>query len=226
MRSQHLKLWSLVVLAFYLSGCATMYGRQNDEKKVFFDSNAEGVEVSCSGKSTQTPGNLELRQSKSHNCKARLAGYESRYFRIHSRTSSEGFDYSTSVNKAKWGWWTLGIGILVGWTVDSVSGAMRTLDRDRVYVEMQPLGTSSTQQKVIAKTVNVGKAIVALPTDVVDNTAGAVMDTTVRAGSEQLGVTGPEDRQDTEQTLEGKKEAERLEKETQEGQTPAPAATP
>jgi len=218
----HLKSWSLVILAFYCSGCATMYGRQNDEVKVFFDSNAQGVEVSCSGKSTETPGNLELRQSKSHNCKARLEGYESRYFRIHSGASSEGFDYSTSVNKAKWGWWTLGIGILIGWTVDSLSGAMRTLDRDKVYIEMQPLGTSTMQQKMIAKTVDVGKAIVTLPKDVVDNTAGAVMDSTVRAGSEQLGMTGPEDRQDTENTLEGKKEAERLEKESKAAQAVAP----
>ncbi len=201
---------SLCLIAF-LPGCATIYGRQNDMENVFFESNVEEVEVICSGESVRTPGNLKLRQSRDHNCKALKEGYESRYFRISSSTSREGFRYSTRINTAKWGWWTLGIGTLTGWAVDFVSGAMRDLNQDRYYLQLQPRGSTGTAKRLLERTVDVGETIVAMPKNLVDNTAETVLNSTVRAGSQPLGLGDPEARRETEQILEGEKEAERLE---------------
>ncbi len=205
-----IKFLTLLLLAAFVSGCSTMYGRQHDEQTVYFDSNIEGTEVNCSGKNTITPGNLMLVQSKNHSCSARTDGYENWYFRVRSNLSKEGFDHSTSVNTAKWGWWTLGIGTVIGWTVDVLSGSMRSLEKDSYYIDMRPVGSVGAGKKVLAKTMSVGKAIVNIPRDVVASTTDATLDSTIRSGSEHLGLVSQEKRDHVESVIDGKNEAKRL----------------
>lgn len=178
-----------LLIPILMSGCSTVFGRQSNEQNVSFDSNIQGVEVNCSGKRVDTPGNLPLRQSKNHACKAVASGYESKVFNIDSGISWAGFGNSTAINTAIWGWWTLGIGTGIGWLVDACSGAMRNLKEESIYLEMKPEGTTPTAEKALKKTIEVGTAVVELPVNVVQNTAGAVLDTTLRGGAEQAGMT-------------------------------------
>jgi hypothetical protein len=180
---------AILLIPILVCGCSTVFGRQSNEQNVSFDSNVQGVQVNCSGKRIDTPGNLPLRQSKDHACKAEAPGYESKVFTIRSGNSWAGFGNSTAINTAIWGWWTLGIGTGIGWLVDACSGAMRNLKEENIYLEMKPSGTTPTAEKVLQKTVAVGTAIIETPVNVVKNTASTVLDTTLRGGSEQMGIT-------------------------------------
>ena len=181
---------SLLLLPIFTCGCSTVFGRQNDDQNVSFDSNVQGVAINCSGKRVDAPGSLPLKQSKNHACIAESQGYEKKVFDIKSGMSWSGFGNSTALNTAIWGWWTFGIGTGIGWLVDACSGAMKNLKEENIYVEMKPLGTTSTSQKILEKTIEVGKAVVNTPVAVVQNTASAVLDTTLRGGAEQMGITG------------------------------------
>ena len=182
------RLIAIVLLPILVSGCSTVFGRQNNEQNISFDSNVQGVEVNCSGKRVDTPGNLPLKQSRNHACKAVADGYESKVFDIKSGNSWAGFGNSTAINTAIWGWWTLGIGTGIGRLIDSISGAMRNLKEENIYLEMKPIGTTPTAKKILFKAVDVGKAVINTPIDVVQNTAGTVLDTTIRGGAEQVGI--------------------------------------
>ena len=131
-----LKALCVFLMTVMVSGCSTVFGRQHDDQNITFDSNVQGVEVNCSGKRVNTPGFIPLRQSKSASCVAEAPGYEKKAFTINSGISWSGFGNSTALNTALWGWWTLGIGTAIGWLVDSVSGAMRNLKDENIYIEM------------------------------------------------------------------------------------------
>ncbi len=182
------RLVSIALVPILMSGCSTMFGRQNDEQNVSFDSNVQGVQVNCSGKRVDAPGSLPLRQSKNHACIAEAPGYEKKVFDIKTGISWGGFGNSTAINTALWGWWTLGIGTGIGWLIDAVSGAMRNLKEESIYLDMKPLGTTPTAEKLLFKAVDVGKAVINTPVNVVQNTASAVLDTTIRGGAEQVGI--------------------------------------
>jgi hypothetical protein len=185
---------SVFLLPVLLCGCSTVFGRQSDEQNVSFDSNVQGVEVNCSGKRVNTPGNIPLRQSKNHACIAEAPGYEKKVFDIKTGISWGGFGNSTAINTAIWGWWTLGIGTVVGWLVDSASGAMRNLKEENIYLDMKPSGTTPTAEKIFFKAVDVGKAVIETPVNVVQNTASTVLDTTIRGGAEQVGIVVVEEK--------------------------------
>lgn len=161
----------ILVGALATSGCSTVFGRHQDEQMVTFDSNVQGVDILCSGKRAETPGNIPLKQSKSHSCTAKKEGYEKKAFRIRSGTSWSGFGHSTAVNTAIWGWWTFGVGTAFGWLVDWPSGAMRNLKDDNVFVEMRPIG--STETASLADSAE--KAIDRGATDAVTGTAPSVL---------------------------------------------------
>ena len=178
----------MILLVTTLTGCMTIFGGQGRETNVYFDSNVERVEVICSGKRIRTPGFIPLRKSKSHSCKAELEGYEKKVFEIRSAVSGKGFSSSTASNAAAWGWWTLGAGLVVGWAVDGASGSMKNLKSNNIYLEMKPVGTISKTEKVVDKTIDLAKAVVQIPTNVVTQTTQTVVDTTVRGSAEHLGV--------------------------------------
>ena len=183
------RLGALVLIAFYASGCMTIFGRQSGEENIYFDSNVEGTEVICSGKRIRTPGFIPLKKSKSHNCTAQLEGYEKKVFQIKSIVSGKGFSASTAANASAWGWWTLGAGLVAGWAVDAASGSMKNLKTNNIYLEMQPQGSISAAEKVFDKTVEVSKAVIQVPTSVVTEATQTVVDTTIRGGAEKLGVS-------------------------------------
>jgi len=97
--------WAVLLIA--VSGCSTIYGRQNDAKNVYFESNAEKTSVSCGSETIIAPGNIALKQSRNHTCMVSAEGYELQRFRIHSFISKEGFNHSSKMNWNKWGKWTL-----------------------------------------------------------------------------------------------------------------------
>ncbi|MDP3920519.1 MAG: hypothetical protein Q8R76_06920 [Candidatus Omnitrophota bacterium] len=198
--------WGLVGLILIVStGCSTMYGRQNDEPDIFFDANVLAVTVSCSGKTIETPGNIALRQSQTHRCQASKEGFATQTLRVPSVISKQGFRHSTEMNWAKWGKWTLGIGNLIGWTVDFVSGAMRSPEKDRYVVMMKPASEAGPAQKALSKTVEVTKTLVMMPGQVVDEASTVVLDKTVRTGSEGVGIAGEDNRAHAEAVSEGQK---------------------
>ena len=140
MKFPFLKSFAVMLIAFQVAGCSTMFGRQQDEQLVFFDSNIPGVDVNCSGRRTKTPGSIPLRQSKSHACSAELEGYERESFKIKSGLSWAGFIHSTAVNSALHGWITFGITTAVGWLIDFPSGAMNNLKEENIELDMKPVG--------------------------------------------------------------------------------------
>ncbi len=187
------KAFAAALILLQLTGCSTVFGRHQDEEMVTFSANVQDVEVNCSGKQTVVPGSIPLRQSKSHSCTAVKDGYEKKAFRIQSGTSWAGFGHSTAINTALWGWWTLGIGTVVGWLIDWPSGAMRNLKEEDVYIEMKPANSDSAAEKVLDAAANVGKTLVNVPRDVLQETTSAALGTTVQGGANQLGI-------DTEET--------------------------
>lgn len=177
----------MALLPVSISGCATIDGRQNNDQMVLFEATPRVVEVTCSGETIATPGSIALKQSRSHTCHAEREGFESKSFRIRSHISKVGFKASTDSNLDRWGWWTLGIGVLVGWSVDFVSGAMRNLEHNDYHVTLAESGTTGTGKAVVNKSVQLGQAILSAPKDIVDTTTTTVMDSTLRAGSEKVG---------------------------------------
>ena len=134
-----LKLLAVFLIVLELSGCATMFGRQQDEQLVFFNSKIADVEVNCEGKSVKTPGSIALRQSRDHACTAEKHGYQKEEIEIKSGTSWMGFAQSVALNTAAWGWWTLGIGTGIGMLIDFPSGAMKNLKQNHVELTMRPV---------------------------------------------------------------------------------------
>ena len=134
-----IKFIGIILIGLQVSGCSTLFGRQNQEEEIFFDSNVPNVEVNCSGKRIKTPGALPLIQSRAHTCSAELDGYERNVFQVKSGPSWSGFAHSTALNTAAWGWWTMGIGTGVGWLMDFGSGAMKNLKEKQFHIEMKPL---------------------------------------------------------------------------------------
>ncbi len=195
----------ILVLPSLICGCSTVFGRQHDEENVSFDSNVQNVEVICSGKRVSAPGSIPLMQSKSHACVAQAPGYEKKVFSIKSGISWAGFGHSTGTNTAIWGWWTLGIGTGIGWLIDSISGAMRNLKEEAIYLDMKPLGTTSTSERVLEKTIDVGKAVVNTPVDAVRNTASTALDTTLSGGAQKLGIVDEKKEGPTAPAEEAKK---------------------
>ena len=120
-----------------LSGCATISGRQRGNDRVSFDSNSERVEVECSNMRIFTPGYLQLKRSESHECTAKLKGYESQKFTITSKTDGRGFGASTGAN-FMFALFTIGSGFILGWLIDWPSGAMKNLRPNKFYFEMKP----------------------------------------------------------------------------------------
>lgn len=139
MKHFYLRGIAILLMAFQVTGCATMFGRQQDEQSVFFDSNISDVEVNCSGKRIKTPGSLPLRQSESHSCVAEKQGYQKKVFQVRSGNSWAGFGHSTAINTALWGWWTWGAGTIIGWLVDFPSGAMKNLKEDHFQLQLEPV---------------------------------------------------------------------------------------
>ncbi len=140
-----LKLLPALLIVLELSGCATMFGRQQDEQLVFFNSKIADVEVNCEGKSVKTPGSIALRQSRDHACTAEKAGYQKEVIEVKSGTSWMGFAQSVALNTAAWGWWTLGIGTGIGMLVDFPSGAMRNLKQEHVDLDLRPVDDRNVQ---------------------------------------------------------------------------------
>jgi len=188
----HLKGISILMSFIMITGCSTTFGRQHDEQMVTFDANVQDVEVNCSGKRTMTPGAIPLRQSKNHTCFATKEGYEKKVFNIRSGTSWAGFGHSTATNGALWGWWTLGIGVGIGWLIDWPSGAMRNLKDDNIYIELRPKGSTGTAKAVLEKAMDAGKTIATMPADVVQETTGAILDTAVHDSATQMGLNTTE----------------------------------
>jgi len=157
------------------------------------------------------PGSLALKQSRSHYCVARADGGGEQSRKIRSKISRAGFRHSTEVNASKWGKWTLGVGTLIGWTVDLVSGAMRGLETDRVDFELTESPTGGMPGRILGKTAEVGRTLLEMPKDVGDRTAETLLDASMRQPAEQVGLVAPEDRRGIEDYLEGKRETRRLE---------------
>jgi len=187
-RFSHHRFLSLILLSVYLTGCSTIHGRQNNEQLVLFEATPRTVNLVCSGKAIETPGSIALMQRHNHTCRARLDGYENKTFRIASHVSKAGFKASTDANAKTWGWWTLGLGILIGWTVDLVSGSMRNLERNDYHIVLQKSGTTTAGRMALDKTIDVTHSIISTPKEIIDNTAGVIMDTTVRESSEKFGA--------------------------------------
>ncbi len=166
MESSIFRFCAISLVATMLTGCATTFGRHHDEESVTFDSNVPGVEVICSGKRVETPGSIPLMQSKTHSCTAQKEGYEKKAFQIRSGTSWSGFGFSTALNTAAWGWWTLGIGTAIGWLVDWPSGSMRNLKEENLYLEMKP-ENSAGKADVSGFALKADKELINTPTTVV-----------------------------------------------------------
>ena len=114
-----------------------MMGRQNEEQYVSFNSNVKDVEVRASGKIGYTPCTIPLRQSKNHAITVVKEGYDTQTTILKSGFSGAGFAHSTASNLVTWGWWTWGIGLVIGWAIDACTGAMKNLKEEAIHFEMR-----------------------------------------------------------------------------------------
>jgi hypothetical protein len=82
---------------------------------------------------------------------------------------------------------------------------MRNLKEENIYLDMKPVGTTPTAEKILFKAVDVGKAVINTPINVVQNTASTVLDTTLRGGAEQVGIVKEEKEKPVAQASENPK---------------------
>lgn len=183
----YLTLLTLILL-FSLS-CATIQGTQHREEQVTVNSNVEGVTLTCDAIKAVTPAVLTLPVRSSRTCTAELAGYESQTFRIDSRITKEGFKKATSLNKG-FGKWTLGIGFLLSWPVDALSGAMKDFPEKEIVLEMKPLGSTGRLETTANKVMKAADSLVRAPLEAIDQTSDALLNAAVHDTSSAVKKTG------------------------------------
>lgn len=191
-------LWLWIFMLPLLQSCATSYGRQNDSIPVYFKTSASQATITCDGTATELPGKIALKRNANHDCIAKAPGFEELHFRIWSKLTAEGFNYSTKINWQEWSKWTLGLGNLVAWPIDFFSGSMKNLESDHYDLKMVPVEAVSTATKVLDQTSNVTQKIASIPADVVEGTTGIVMNSVVTAPAEALGLASDEKRKEAE----------------------------
>ena len=95
--------------------------------------------------------------------------------------------------------------------MDFVSGAMRSHESDRYIIDMKVTKETNLAKKAVSKTVSATKTLLTLPGQIVDETATTVLDSTLRSGSEGIGLSTNKKREAVENRVQGKELIKRYE---------------
>lgn len=139
MRRRYRPLSLLLVLVVSASGCATTTrGFTGTESYVFVTSDPPGASAIAGGQIITTPGRIATSRTRKQVVVVKKEGYQSRKVELPVGFSWKQFGLSLGGNTATIGWWTLGIGTIIGMIVDAFSGAMRDVKIDGIHVTLQP----------------------------------------------------------------------------------------
>ena len=139
MKPQRKPLSLLLAMAIGLSGCATTTrGFTGTESSVFITSDPLGATAIAGGQVVTTPGRLATSRTRKQVVVVKKEGYQTRKVELPVGFSWKQFGLSLGGNTATIGWWTLGIGTVIGMVVDAFSGAMRDVKTDGIHVILQP----------------------------------------------------------------------------------------
>ena len=135
--------WQRFGLALALTvsavGCATTTrGFTGTESALFITSDPPGSTAIAGGQVITTPGRVAMSRTRKQIVVVKKEGYQTRKLELPVGFSWKQFGLSLGGNTATIGWWTLGIGTIIGMIVDAFSGAMRDVKTDGIHVILQP----------------------------------------------------------------------------------------
>jgi hypothetical protein len=125
----------LALFALGSSGCMTMIAPPR--QAVFIQTDPPGATVRVGGQTMVSPARVLLDTREDWIIEASAPGYLSQTALVDSHYSAGKVAGSILLNFAAWGWWTLGIGGIVGIAVDIGSGSLEELGPSHVYLYLQ-----------------------------------------------------------------------------------------
>ena len=129
----------VVYMGFFLSGCTTIIrGSTGTTTQFTVRTDPPGADVIIGGKKMRSPAIFDLERRKNYKVVVRKEGYKTTTVNLRSRVEGKQAGTSFLGNTAAFGWWTLGIGTVVGMIVDTVSGSLAELDSDGIFVKLVP----------------------------------------------------------------------------------------
>ncbi len=137
---------ALAALALACAGCMTMIAGEEAEVQVL--TAPPGAKVTTAhGQTISTPGVLRLRRDRNHVIQISHTGFRVAVVRVRSRHDPYGWAGSIGFNFLAWGWWSGGIGLVIGVVVDVVHGSVRELEPDTVFVPLIPAGEEAPLER-------------------------------------------------------------------------------
>ena len=127
MKKKQLLTISTILIAFFLSSCATLFTGTKD--RITFNSNPSGATIYIDGvEQCKTPCSMKVTRSiNDKDVEYRLDGYETRLI-----TLSKEFNVVSVLN----------LGNLIGWGVDALSGAVMKYDKKSYDITLDHKKTS------------------------------------------------------------------------------------
>jgi hypothetical protein len=135
---------ALALLPLAASGCMSMLASDGGDSRCA----TAGVQVltappgatarTARGDHITTPGVLRLDCRTDHVIEIVCPGHRPQVVVVRSEQSGARWVASFVLNFLAWGWWTGGVGMVVGVVVDAVHGSLKELSPDTIFVELEP----------------------------------------------------------------------------------------
>jgi hypothetical protein len=122
---------------FGSGGCMTMFAPPRQE--VFVTADPPGATVRAGDRAIPAPATVLLDTRYDWEIEATAPGYLAQRAVVESHYSAGKIVGSILLNVVAWGWWTFGIGAVVGVAVDFSSGSLLELDPSRVDIYLAPV---------------------------------------------------------------------------------------
>lgn len=129
---------TVVSVFFLMNGCMTLFTDKEIEVQIV--TRPAGATVCVAGQSQTSPCAIRLGRGSDHLVTASLAGYRDATARIASKHSVARWTGSIILNSAAFGWYTLGIGTVLGTGADIATGSVKTLAPDVLEITLEREG--------------------------------------------------------------------------------------
>src|SRR4051812_14360836 len=106
---------------------------------VVIDADAPNATIFVGGKTFGTPARLILDTRDDWPVDVSAPGYITQHAIVTSHVSGGKVVGSIILNAVAWGWWTLGVGAVIGICVDAGSGSLEQLEPATLHIAMQPV---------------------------------------------------------------------------------------
>ena len=131
---------AVALVAGASSGCMSMLTPSS--RAVHVTSSVRGTVASSSGQQVLTPGLLVLDRADDHAIQFSAPGHDPQTIVIRSHNKPGLWIGSIVLNTLAFGWWSLGIGTVIGVAVDASTGSLRDLPEDGSAAPLPRRGSS------------------------------------------------------------------------------------